>query len=193
MEANVVARWRKADERTRLLQFVQPGLVGLIDGTVSTLAPMFAAAYLAGSRTALLVGLATALGAGISMGLSESLSDDGTLTGRGSAVARGVIIGAMTFVGGSLHSLPFLINHVQTALAIAYAVVAVELSVIAWIRKRYLKVRLGQSLIQVTLGGAVVVAVVVALGHSWNGASATGPGGWSTAGGRSPNPSGLWC
>jgi len=166
MEANVLARWRRADDRTRLLQFVQPGLVGLIDGTISTLAPMFAAAYLAGSRTALLVGLATAMGAGISMGLSEGLSDDGTLTGRGSAVARGVIIGAMTFVGGSLHSLPFLINHVQTALAVAYAVVAVELSVIAWIRKRYLKVRLGQSLSQVTLGGAVVVAVGVALGHS---------------------------
>ena len=83
-----------------------------------------------------------------------------------SAAIGGVIIGAMTFVGGSLHSLPFLINHVQTALAVAYAVVAVELSVIAWIRKRYLKVRLGQSLSQVTLGGAVVVAVGVALGHS---------------------------
>jgi VIT1/CCC1 family predicted Fe2+/Mn2+ transporter len=166
MEANVLARWRRADDRTRLLQFVQPGLVGLIDGTISTLAPMFAAAYLAGSRTALLVGLATAMGAGISMGLSEGLSDDGTLTGRGSALARGVIIGAMTFIGGSLHSLPFLIDHVQTALAVAYAVVAVELSVIAWIRKRYLQVRLGQSLIQVTLGGAVVVAVGAALGHS---------------------------
>ena len=166
MEANVVDRWRKADERTRLLQFVQPGLVGLIDGTVSTLAPMFAAAYLAGSRTALLVGLATALGAGISMGLSESLSDDGTLTGRGSAVARGFIIGAMTFLGGSLHSLPFLISHVQTALAVAYVVVAVELTVIALIRKRYMQVGLGQSLIQVTLGGAAVVAVGVALGHS---------------------------
>ena len=166
MEANVVARWRKADERTRLLQFVQPGLVGLIDGTVSTLAPMFAAAYLAGSRTALLVGLATALGAGISMGLSESLSDDGTLTGRGSAVARGVIIGLMTFLGGSLHSLPFLIHHVQTALAVAYVVVAVELTAIAVIRKRYLQVGLSQSLIQVTLGGAIVVAVGVALGHS---------------------------
>jgi VIT1/CCC1 family predicted Fe2+/Mn2+ transporter len=166
MEANVVARWKKADEQTRLLQFVQPGLVGLIDGTVSTLAPMFAAAYLAGSRTALLVGLATALGAGISMGLSESLSDDGTLTGRGSAAARGIIIGAMTFLGGSLHSLPFLIHHVQTALAVAYVVVAIELSAIAWIRKRYLQVGLSQSFIQVTLGGAAVVAVGVALGHS---------------------------
>src|SRR3954454_19811614 len=110
MEANVVARWRKADERTRLLQFVQPGLVGLIDGTVSTLAPMFAAAYLAGSHAALLVGIATALGAAISMGLSEALSDDGTLSGRGSSLARGTITGVATFIGGSLHSLPFLIS-----------------------------------------------------------------------------------
>src|SRR4051794_40565516 len=136
MEANVVARWRRADDRTRLLQFVQPGLVGLIDGTISTLAPMFAAAYLAGSRTALLVGLATALGAGISMGLSESLSDDGTLTGRGSAVARGFIIGAMTFLGGSLHSLPFLISHVQTALAVADPVLPLALAGVGVVPKR---------------------------------------------------------
>ena len=166
MEANVLARWRKADERTRLLQFVQPGLVGLMDGTLSTLAPIFATAYLAGSRAALLVGLATALGAGISMGLSEGLSDDGRLTGRGSAVMRGIIIGAMTFVGGALHSLPFLIGHVHTALAVAYVVVATELLTIAWIRKRYLQVSLGQSLIQVTLGGAAIVGVGVTLGHS---------------------------
>ena len=161
MEANVLARWRKADERTRLLQFVQPGLVGLMDGTLSTLAPIFATAYLAGSRAALLVGLATALGAGISMGLSEGLSDDGKLTGRGSAV-----IGGMTFVGGAMHSLPFLIGHVHTALAVAYVVVASELLAIALIRKRYLQVSLSQSLIQVTLGGAAIVGVGVTLGHS---------------------------
>src|SRR3954466_8290612 len=110
MEANVVARWRKADERTRLLQFVQPGLVGLIDGTVSTLAPIFAAALLAGSHAALLVGLATALGAGISMGLSEGLSDDGAVTGRGSAAQRGLITGLATTFGGTFHALPFLIS-----------------------------------------------------------------------------------
>src|SRR3954467_1104325 len=115
MEANVVARWKKADDRTRLLQFVQPGLVGLMDGTLSTLAPIFATAYLAGSRAALLVGLATALGAGISMGLSEGLSDDGTLTGRGSALARGVITGTATVIGGTMHALPFLINDLSTA------------------------------------------------------------------------------
>ena len=97
--------WRGADDRERLLQVVQPGLIGLIDGTISTLAPIFAAAYLAGSRAALLVGLAAALGAAISMGLSEALSDDGALTGRGSSLARGLITGVATFVGGSVHAL----------------------------------------------------------------------------------------
>src|SRR3954454_349630 len=165
MEANVVARWRKADERTRLLQFVQPGLVGLIDGTVSTLAPIFAAAYLAGSHTALLVGLATALGAAISMGLSEALSDDGAMSGRGSSLARGTITGAATFVGGSLHSLPFLISDVHRALTVAYVAVACELFAIAWVRKRFQRVSLANSLIQVTLGGALVAAVGYAVGH----------------------------
>src|ERR671937_980635 len=102
----LITRWRDADERARLLQVVQPGLIGLIDGTVSTLAPIFAAAYLSGSHSALLVGLAAALGAAISMGISEGLSDDGTLTGRGSAVVRGLITGVGTFIGGAGHSLP---------------------------------------------------------------------------------------
>src|SRR3954465_5377754 len=102
-------RWAGADDRDKVLQVVQPALVGLIDGTISTLAPIFAAAYLSGSHAALFVGLATALGAGISMGLSEGLSDTGEQTGRGSALARSLIIGGMTFLGGSLHSLPFLI------------------------------------------------------------------------------------
>src|SRR4051812_18480216 len=106
---HLVAGWRGADDRERLLRVVQPGLIGLIDGTISTLAPIFAAAYLAGSRAALLVGLAAALGAAISMGLSEALSDDGELTGRGNGFQRGAITGAATFVGGSLHALPFLI------------------------------------------------------------------------------------
>src|ERR687890_1524408 len=99
--ATLVSRWNAADERQRLLQVVQPALIGLIDGTISTLAPIFAAAYLAGSRAALLVGLASALGAAISMGLSEGLSDDGALTGRGAAVVRGLITGLSTFVGGT--------------------------------------------------------------------------------------------
>ena len=163
---SIIKRWQKADERQRLLQVVQPGLIGLIDGTISTLAPIFAAAYLDGSRTALLVGLAAALGAAISMGLSEGLSDDGTLTGRGTSLARGLITGGATFVGGTLHALPFLIDDVDKALAIAYVVVSFELMAIAVIRKRFLQVSLAQSLIQVTLGGAVVAAVGVLVGHS---------------------------
>ena len=163
---SIVRRWQKADERKRLLQVVQPGLIGLIDGTISTLAPIFAAAYIAGSRAALLVGLAAALGAAISMGLSEGLSDDGTLTGRGSSLARALITGGATFVGGTMHALPFLIDDVNKALALAYVVVTIELMAIALIRKRFLQVSLAQSLIQVTLGGAVVAAVGVIVGHS---------------------------
>ena len=163
---SIIRRWQNADERQRLLQVVQPGLIGLIDGTISTLAPIFAAAYIDGSRTALLVGLAAAFGAAISMGLSEGLSDDGTLTGRGSSLPRGLITGGATFVGGTMHALPFLIDDVNKALAIAYVVVAIELMAIAVIRKRFLQVSLAQSLIQVTLGGAVVAAVGVLVGNS---------------------------
>ena len=159
------ARLREADDRKLQLQVVQPALVGLIDGTVSTLAPMFAAAYLAGSHAALLVGIATALGAAISMGLSEALSDDGALSGRGSSLARGTITGAATFVGGSLHSLPFLISDVHRALSVAYVVVACELLAIAWVRKRFQRVSLANSIVQVTLGGALVAAVGYAIGH----------------------------
>jgi VIT1/CCC1 family predicted Fe2+/Mn2+ transporter len=166
MPRELIATWHAANERERLLQFVQPALIGLIDGTVSTLAPIFASAYIAGSRAALLVGLAAALGAAISMGLSEGLSDDGELTGRGSSLARGLITGMATFAGGAFHTLPFLISDVDRALAVAYAVVAVELLVIAWIRRRYLEVSLARSLVQVTLGGAVVAAVGVVLGSA---------------------------
>ena len=163
---SIISRWQNADDRQRLLQVVQPGLIGLIDGTISTLAPIFAAAYLDGSRTALLVGLAAALGAAISMGLSEGLSDDGTLTGRGTSLARGLITGGATFIGGTLHATPFLIDDVNKALAVAYVVVSIELLAIAIIRKRFLRVSLTQSLIQVTLGGAVVACVGVLVGHS---------------------------
>jgi VIT1/CCC1 family predicted Fe2+/Mn2+ transporter len=162
----LIARWRNADDRARLLQVIQPGLVGLIDGTVSTLAPIFATAYLAGSRSALLVGLATALGAAISMGISEALSDDGTLTGRGTSLMRGVITGAATFIGGTLHSLPFLIHDVHKALPVAYIVVAVELITIALVRKRFLQASLPQSLVQVTVAGVIVAGVGIALGHA---------------------------
>lgn len=162
----ILRAWRTTDDRQRLLQVIQPGLLGLIDGTLSTLAPIFAAAYLAGSHAALLVGLASAFGAAISMGLSEGLSDSGELTGRGSALLRGVVTGLGTFLGGTFHALPFLIGNRSQALTVAYVVVAVELLTIAWIRKRYLQVRLSQSLIQVTLGGAIIAAVGVAIGSS---------------------------
>jgi VIT1/CCC1 family predicted Fe2+/Mn2+ transporter len=119
-----------------------------------------------GSRAALLVGLAAGLGAAISMGLSEGLSDDGSLTGRGAAATRGLITGAATFVGGVAHALPFLISDVSVALRVAYPVVAAELLVIAFVRKRFQRVSMSQSLIQVTLGGALVALVGVALGHA---------------------------
>jgi VIT1/CCC1 family predicted Fe2+/Mn2+ transporter len=166
MVDSVLESWRGASERERLLKVVQPGLIGLIDGTVSTLAPIFAAAYLAGSRAALLVGVAAALGAAISMGTSEALSDDGTLTGRGGSVPRGIITGVATFVGGSAHALPFLINDVGTALTVAYPVVGCELLAIAWIRRRFLQVSLAHSLVQVTLAGAMVATVGVAVGQA---------------------------
>jgi erythrin-vacuolar iron transport family protein len=159
-------RWRGLDAQSLQLQVVQPALIGLIDGTVSTLAPIFAAAYVSGSRAALLIGIAAALGAAISMGLSEGLSDDGSMTGRGSASARGAITGLATFVGGSAHALPFLIGDVHTALAIAYPVVGVELLLIAWIRKRFQNVSLRLSLIQVTVGGALVAFVGFVVGHA---------------------------
>src|SRR3954451_8315656 len=126
-------------EEQFVLQVVQPSLVGLIDGTVSTLAPIFAAAVSSSSRTAFLVGIATALGAGVSMGISEGLSDTGAETGRGSGAVRGTITGAATALGGLFHSLPFLIDDVSTALIVAGVVVAIELVVIAMVRYRFLR------------------------------------------------------
>src|SRR5437588_8492582 len=130
----LISRLCGCNEQDFVLQVVQPSLVGLIDGTVSTLAPIFAAAVSSNSRTALLVGLATALGAGVSMGISEALSDTGEQTNRGPAAMRGTITGAATTLGGVFHSLPFLINNVNRALIVAGIVVAVELLVIAWVR-----------------------------------------------------------
>jgi hypothetical protein len=154
------------EQKDFVLQVVQPSLVGMIDGTVSTLAPIFAAAVSSGSRTALLVGIATALGAGVSMGISEALSDTGEQTGRGSAVVRGAITGAATTFGGIFHSLPFIISNVNRALVVAGIVVAIELFVIALVRYRFLRVSLRSSLIGVTLGGAVVLAIGVAIGSA---------------------------
>ncbi len=159
-------RSREEIERDLLLRYVQPGLLGLIDGTLSTLAPVFAAAFLIGSHAALLVGLATALGAGISMALSEALSDNGEDTNRGRASVRGLVTGVMTAVGGTLHALPFLIHDQRTAIIVAGLVVAVELAAISFLRRRFLKMSLRSSMLQVVLGGMVIVAVGVLLGVS---------------------------
>src|ERR1700719_606860 len=136
-----------ADEREFVLRVVQPALVGMIDGTVSSLAPIFAAAIASSSHTALLVGFSVALGAGVSMGWSEALSDTGEQTGRGSAVVRGAITGGMTTLVGLFHTLPFFISDVNKALVVAGGVVAVELLVIAWIRNRFLHVSMRSSLL----------------------------------------------
>jgi hypothetical protein len=162
--SELIANLKAADERAVVLRVVQPGLVGLIDGTLSTLATIFAAALLSGSHTALFVGLATAVGAGISMALSEGLSDTGEQSGRGSAFARGGVTGLMTTFGGAFHSLPFLIDDVHVALAVAGIVVACELTLISLIRRRFLAVPMRLSMLQVALGGALIVAAGVTLG-----------------------------
>src|ERR1700693_2449402 len=132
--ARMIHRAGFEDEPEFVLRVVQPALVGMIDGTVSSLAPIFAAAIASSSRTALLVGLSPALGAGVSMGWSEALSDTGELTGRGSAWVRGAITGGMTTLGGLFHTLPFIISDVNKALVVAGGVVAFELFAIAWMR-----------------------------------------------------------
>jgi erythrin-vacuolar iron transport family protein len=169
-DESLIARWIQragfADERDFVLRVVQPALVGMIDGTVSSLAPIFAAAIASSSRTALLVGFSTALGAGVSMGWSEALSDTGEETGRGSAIVRGSITGGMTTLGGIFHTLPFIISDVNKALVVAGIVVAVELFAIAWVRKRFLEVSLRSSLLVVTVGGAIVLAIGIAIGSA---------------------------
>jgi erythrin-vacuolar iron transport family protein len=164
--ARLIHRAGFANERDFVLRVVQPALVGMIDGTVSSLAPIFAAAVASNSRTALLVGFSTALGAGVSMGWSEALSDTGEQTGRGSAVVRGAITGGMTTLGGIFHTLPFIISDVNNALAVAGAVVAFELLAIAWVRKRFLEVSMRSSLLVVTVAGIIVLAIGVGIGSS---------------------------
>jgi hypothetical protein len=164
--SRIIHRWGFEDERDLLLRVVQPGLVGLIDGTVSSIAPIFAAAVSSDSHTAFVVGIAVALGAGISMGVSEALSDTGESTGRGTPLVRGSITGGMTALGSIFHTLPFLIPNTHEALIVAGAVVAVELFVIAWVRQRFLDVSLRSSLIVVTLAGLIVLAIGIAVGAS---------------------------
>jgi len=148
-----------------VLQKVQPALLGLMDGSVSTLAPLFATAGLThNSHSAFFVGLAASVGAGISMGLSEALSDDGAVTGRGNPLTRGIITGVATTLGGMLHTLPFLILFLPLALHLAYGVVVVELMVIAYIRYRYMKTPLAQTVLQVIVGGGIVFGIGILLG-----------------------------
>jgi erythrin-vacuolar iron transport family protein len=152
-------------ETSFLLQRVQPALTGLIDGSLSTLAPIFAVALAThDTRYAFFAGLATAIGAGVSMAFSEGLSDTGELTGRGNGYLRGAITGAGTFLGGILHTLPFLIPQYQTALVVAVAVIAFELLMLSWIRTRFFGTSFLGSFVSVTLGGAIIVAVSAALG-----------------------------
>ncbi len=163
------ARPQTQDERDQsfLLKVVQPGLVGLMDGSVSTLAPLFATAFATRNHTtAFLVGLASAVGAAISMGFAEALSDDGELTGRGHPVARGAITGGMTFVGGAGHALPFLAPNFHLALTLAYIVVGIELIAIAVIRTKYFKARFILSVLQVIVGGALVFTAGVLIGSA---------------------------
>jgi VIT1/CCC1 family predicted Fe2+/Mn2+ transporter len=164
--ARMIHRAGFKDEREFVLRVVQPALVGMIDGTVSSLAPIFAAAIASSSHTALLVGFSTALGAGVSMGWSEALSDTGEQTGRGSAAVRGAITGGMTTIGGIFHTLPFVISNVHQALLVAGIVVAIELFAIAWVRNRFLDVSMRSSLLVVTVGGAIVLGIGIAIGSS---------------------------
>jgi len=152
-------------DRDFVLQKVQPALLGLMDGAVSTLAPIFAAAGLSHKPLdAFFVGLAASLGAGISMGLAEALSDDGTVTGRGAPVLRGAITGIATTIGGMLHTFPFLIPNINVALDVAYGVVVVELIVIALIRFRFMRTPLLPTIVQVIVGGGIVFGLGLWLG-----------------------------
>jgi rubrerythrin len=156
-----------AQRRAFVLQFVQPGLAGLMDGSVSTLAPVFAAAFATKSSwDAFLVGLAASVGAGISMAFAEALSDDGALTGRGSPIIRGLVIGVMTTAGGIGHTLPYLISDFQRATELAVSVVAVELAAISWIRHHYMETPLVRAALQVVLGGVLVFLTGILIGKS---------------------------
>jgi rubrerythrin len=156
---------RDTARRLFVLQVVQPGLAGLMDGSVSTLAPLFAAAFATRRPLdAFLVGLAASVGAGISMGFAEALSDDGSLTGRGRPILRGIVCGGMTFLGGIGHAMPFLIPHFVLATSVATCVVAVELVVIAWIRNHYMDTPFLAAMFQVVVGGVLVFLTGIAIG-----------------------------
>lgn len=157
----------ESTRRTFILHIIQPGLAGLMDGSVSTLAPVFAAAYATHqSWYAFLVGLAASIGAGISMGFAEALSDDGVLSGRGHPLTRGIVCGAMTTLGGIGHTLPFLIPDFRMAMIVAVCVVAVELAVISWIRHRFMDTPLLAAGFQVVIGGVLVFLTGILIGSA---------------------------
>jgi VIT1/CCC1 family predicted Fe2+/Mn2+ transporter len=165
---NTPAKPQSASEKKAfILQVIQPGLAGLMDGSVSSLAPLFAAALSTrSSHTAFLVGMATAVGAGVSMAFSEALSDDGKLSGRGSPLTRGLVEGAMTFIGAAGHALPFLIPSFNVAMTVAMGIVIVELFVIAWVRHRYMDTPLGKAALQIIIGGVIVFLAGIFIGKS---------------------------
>jgi rubrerythrin len=170
-EQNLPTEIRKSEDqasrRLFVLQIVQPGLAGLMDGSVSTLAPVFAAAFATKSTwDAFAVGLAASLGAGISMGFAEALSDDGSLTGRGTPWIHGFITGSMTALGGIGHTLPYLIHNFKLATTIAILVVFFELSIVTWLRHRYMDTPPLSAALQVALGGALVFATGILIGNS---------------------------
>jgi rubrerythrin len=157
----------KAEHRLFVMQVVQPGLAGLMDGSVSTLAPLFAAAFAThNSHAAFLVGLAASVGAGISMGFAEAASDDGSLTGRGKPLLRGIVCGLMTTAGGIGHTLPYLIPHFMTATVVAAGVVGLELLAISYIRNKYMDTPFLSAAFQVIVGGALVFLAGILIGNS---------------------------
>ena len=167
LDGDAQAQETEAQRRVFVLQVVQPGLAGLMDGSVSTLAPLFAAAFATHSTwETFLVGMAASVGAGISMGFAEALSDDGSMTGRGRPWIRGTITGLMTTIGGVGHTLPYLISDFWTATTVAIFVVMIELWVIAWIRARYMDTKFLQAAFEVVVGGLIVFAAGVAIGSA---------------------------
>lgn len=155
----------QTDEKKIILQYIQPGLLGLMDGTVSTLAPLFAAAFAThSSHITLLVGLSAAVGAAISMGFAEALSDTGIHTDRGHPIRRGLITGTMTLLGGIVHTVPFIIANVSHALSWAYLIVGIELMLIAYIRHRYFGLNIFISILQVVVGGVLVALSGILIG-----------------------------
>ncbi|WP_295812725.1 iron exporter MbfA [uncultured Nitratireductor sp.] len=161
------AEEEKTERKQFILTYVQPGLAGLMDGSVSTLAPIFAAAFATGDTwQTFLVGLAASIGAGISMGFTEVASDDGVISGRGSPIRRGLATGIMTTVGGLGHALPYLIPHFWVATIIAFIIVFIELWAIAWIQNRYMETPWSRATFQVVLGGALVFAAGMLIGNA---------------------------